>query len=341
LWQEVGGKQMVVKEKEKNLSASDLLHPKDVMKLASAIRKIDGFWFDGNCIKRALDGAFAQGELGIFSLDCLVSRSAASTSGIGKVPLTDKKAVLNNSGIVYQLDSLKYLFGELKDVGLKAALWVFLGDDDWVYSVSRDYSLDNPEVKKAINDQIGVLGNHLSDELSSLGVDVRVSGWLSVEQSLNLLNSRARLLKEIQETLPHGTLPTKVTKRLSQLVQQREQLLEIEDADSPGLRALAAQQAVQELTSFVLQGLYAPSAVHHKTQKTPLIFVNSYPELATQFLDDECLRLGLHLGFTGYPYGTIHLPGPERLAKFLRVGVKIAQKPMTCGDPKGNQNWKK
>lgn len=327
-------------EKENSTGKIELQHPKDVGQIYAAIRKIDQFCYDGNCVKTAIDKALGSGKIAIFLLDCLVAENRATSSGIGKVPLAGEAAVLGGSGVVYQMDSVKYLAEVFRKEGLQISIHLFLGDDDWVYSVSPEYRIGKPNVEKVLANQIQIIRDHLFQELTPLGAGVVVGGWLKAENISGLTDLRTNLHTKIMEAVAANCLPPKAAKRLALLVDWRQKLLEVKGIGVSNLESLVVEQAIQELTSFAFQGLCAPVVAHSYQPEVPLIFANNFPDLATQFLDDECLRLGFYLGFAGERYGTIHLPGPQRLSKFLKDGkIKAKGKVLTCGDPKGNPNY--
>src|SRR3989344_2643642 len=165
---------------------------------------------------------------------------------------------------------------------------------------------------------IQALGNRLQQETASLGAKAHVSGWLLQETTYpDVLQSRGLLLGEITTGIDNSTLPAEIIRRFNSFVKWRVAVITKADIDPIVLQSLIQQQAIQELVSFVTQGNVAPDIVHKQVPGLPLIFANTYPDVGTQHLDDECVRLGYKLGLSGYRYGTIHLPGPEKLAKFL------------------------
>jgi len=322
--------------------------PPEMKPVLKAIHRIDGFPWGGETIKESLAQAASSGEIGLFILDCLVAQPKATPTGLGKLLCNKENQIIDGSTIIYQQDSLAYLAGVLSHAGLRVSLWVFLGDDDWQYSVSPEFGYtQNPNLSKGIQAQINTIRGYLYTQKGLLanGVEINVTGWLSQELRFNLFSGRQQILQVIQTAFNDGKLPEKASKRLKQFESFRLQLITQSGLSSGGFQEMINEQTIQELASFASQGYWAPWVIHQARPKLPLIFLNTYPDLATQFLDDECVRLINHLGDYGYrgscQHGTIHLPGPKRLAKFLQ-GAKIISrggKMLTCGDPKGNPNY--
>jgi hypothetical protein len=286
------------------------------------------------------------GKVGILVLDCIVAAQIATQTGIGKVPLADLEAVAHSS-LISQFGGIKYLAETLSSKGLGVSVWTLLGDDDFKYSVSPSYSVDKPEVKSALNNQISALGGNLQSELSSLEVEAITKGWLSQEDSWpEFFDARATLHHGITSGLESGSLPPKVLQRLNSFINWRNQLVYDSGFDPSQYSDLINQQAVQELTSFAFQGHSAPDVIQKTNPDLPLIFANTFPSMGIQQLDDECVRLGKTFGLEGYKYGTIHLPGPEKLAEVLNKPVDPNYKPMTfsCGEKlqgSGKAHWQK
>lgn len=307
-----------MKEQEQKVLKIELQHYQQVAETVKVLRKIDGFMYDSLAIKAALDQAFSTGEIGVFMLDCIVADQVATEGGIGKVPLSDLGEVVAKSPLIAQFGSIKYIIETLKSKGLDVSIWAFIGDDDFQHSVSPEYSVANSAVQQGLNKQIQALGNRLQQETASLGAKAHVSGWLLQETTYpDVLQSRGLLLGEITTGIDNSTLPAEIIRRFNSFVKWRVAVITKADIDPIVLQSLIQQQAIQELVSFVTQGNVAPDIVHKQVPGLPLIFANTYPDVGTQHLDDECVRLGYKLGLSGYRYGTIHLPGPEKLAKFL------------------------
>lgn len=333
-------------ELEKTALKVKLQHPKEVADIVKALRKIDGFMYGSAYIKTALDQAFSSGgEIGIFMLDCIVADQIATESGIGKVPLTDLEEVVTKSSLIAQFGSIKYIIESLRNKGLDVSLWTFIGDDDFQYSVSPDYSVANPTVKQALSEQTQALKSNLQLEATTLGASAHVDGWLLQEATHpEILQIRDILFSEICAGLNNSTLPDKVKQRFGSFVNWRTTLVSEAGIDPTSLEKLIWQQAAQELTSFVSQGYLAPKVIDKLKPRLPLIFANTFPDVGTQHLDDECIRFGQKLGLSGYQYGTIHLPGPEKLAKFLGEPKDPNFRPMmfSCGEKvkgSGKERW--
>lgn len=319
------------------------IHKKETIATFRSLRRLDQFMYDSDAIQAGLDVAFSGvGKIGIFLLDCISADLAVTKTGIGKTPIREKQGILERSALVYQTDSIVYLIKTLKSAGLNVYVWNFLGDDDFKYSVSPEYTVDNEQVANLLKKQIELIGNHLVTNLASAD-SVTVKGWLSCEEDSPELKANRDALHQVTvDGLKTGVLPEKFLQRLSIFVQYRKELLQQAGLYSHDYDPLINKLAIEEMTSFACQGHSAPQVIHKIEPTMPLIFANSFPNLHTQTLDDVCLRIGNSVGgLAAYSYGTIHLPGPERLAKFLGQTKQVIAKNsfMSCGDPTGNKNY--
>lgn len=325
-------------EIEKNGQKASLEHPGEVSDVMKSLKRIDGFMYDSGAIKAAIDRAFSGGSIGLFALDCIVADSTADPSGIGKIPVDDPGEVIERSALVGQAGSLQYVAETLKGKGLEVSLWVFIGDDDFQYSVSPAYTIAQPGVADSLASQMQTLAGATDAAFSSYGVATHVSSWLMEEQKgPEIQEARSSLMDNVKSSVQQGVLPPKAQERLAKFVSWRTELAQMYDIDASNFSDVIQELSLQELVSFITQGLLAPFIIHKTNPDLPLLFTNTYPELGVQHLDDTCLRLGQNFGFAGYKYGTIHLPGPEKLAKFL--GQTKTQTAKTigafgCGDPK-------
>lgn len=293
-----------------------LQHPKEVSDIVRSLRKIDGFMYDSQAVKSAVDTGVSTGKIGIFMLDCIVATQDVDSSGIGKIPVGSQEAIAL-SPLVAQTQAMKYMVELLSEQGLNVSYWIFLGDDDFAYSVSANYSVRNPEIIQAVGEQVEAVGEQLKSFFSPLGVNTHTTGWLEHEKASGIQSAREQLLDYIFQGSKQVTLPEKIAKRLQSLVNWRIDLLASFGINPQDHLNLIYEQACQELASFIVQGHAAPLVIHQQQPNLPLIFANSYPNVGTQHLDDECVRLGHKLGIGGYRYGTIHLPTPDNLSKFL------------------------
>lgn len=303
------------------------------------LRKLDGFVYDGESVKDALDQAFDRGSIGIFALECIIAEPRANSSGIGKLPNTDPATIIHTSPLTYQSEGIKYAVSTLSEAGLSVGFWCFLGDDDFRYCVSKSDSVENPDIQQAVQKQIQFIVNEFQDN-EAFGCTTSISGWLSQEKDhQDLMPLRTEIKKQLQLQVEQETLSPKIAKRLQKMKNWRMELLGSLDEFMPQSEQIIAEQALEELTSFAFQGLVAPEFINRKKPQTPLIFVNTFPDVGTQHLDDECLRFGGILGVKSRKYGTIHLPGAERASAIIGKSEQGKNKDFAifrCGSPTGS-----
>lgn len=319
------------------MKIDNLRHNPKTLVAFKELRKVDQFMFGGELIKSALDQAFETGAIGLFALDCVVSEPMATDKGIGKVPLTDPEVIHKYSGILWQEEPMKHITHVLAGAGLQVGWWAFIGDDDFAHSVSSPWSLNNGEIAKAITSQVETLGVEIGQSLG----EFKLQGWYDKEQSnLQIQQARLSIVAHLTEGSEVGSLPQAVAKRLGQMKAWRTNIAKTSGLPSVEMEALIPAQAVEEMVSFMAQGLKAPDVIHQDNPYMPLIFANTFPDLGTHQLDDVCLRYPKSIGLEGEDYGTIHLPGASRLAHALDKSKKVEPgKMFTCGDPKGNPNY--
>lgn len=311
------------------------------------VRKLDQFMFETRFVKEALSKAMSGREIGLFMLDCLVANQEANESGVGKNLIISKDQVLAGSAIMYQEEGVNYLTDVLTAAGLKVHLFFYFGDDDYKYSVDPSWAIENEEVKVAVDFQLGILTELALNLFSKSGVVVSSSSWLEQESYNPEIVEMRRLVLEALRALHSGKnlglsdeIIGGVNSRIKDFVNWRTAVAGKEGVDLP--QEHLDRLALEEMTSFAVQGGFVPTLIRQKFPRLPLIFLNTYPELNAQRADDYCVRLLFALKQDKADYGTIHLPGPERLAKFLKTAVvKKGGPPLTCGDPKGNPNWPK
>lgn len=330
--------------------STQLLHHPKTLAVYKELRKVDQFMFGGESIKSGLDKAFETGAVGLFALDCVVSEPVATQEGVGKVPLTDPSDIDIYSGFLCQRDPIVHVTSEFIWAGLQVSWWAFIGDDDFAHSVSPEYSVDHGEVVTAITSQIDVV-KYKADELSeqfpqplmfqSKRGTIMIRGWLEAERSDGrILHDRSAIAETLLEGIKKESLPKPVAKRLGQMKEWRHKTVNASGLSATETESLIGKQAIEEMASFMVQGLHAPSVIHKEHPDIPLIFANTFPNLSTHQLDDSCLRFPASIGLIGEDYGTIHLSGPGRLAKALDRSKKLEPgKVLTCGDPKGNKNY--
>lgn len=296
------------------------------------LRKVDQFMFGGEHIKSALDQAFETGVIGLFALDCVVSEPMATDKGIGKVPLTDPATIKEYSGLLWQKEPIEHITRVL-NLDLNVNWLAFLGDDDFAHSVSKPWSLNDDKVSAAISCQTEILKESFGR--------FKLQGWYGKEQlDPTIQDDRSAIVTSLTEGLQAGSLPPAVSKRLGQMRSWRTNIVNKSGLSSVEMEALASAQAVEEMASFMVQGLRALDVIHQDQPDLPLIFTNTFPDLGTHQLDDACLRFPKSIGFEGEDYGTIHLPGASRLAHAFDKSKKVEPgKMFTCGDPKGNPNY--
>lgn len=316
-------------------------HQPKTIEIVKRFKKLDGFMYDLPEIKQSLDRAFEIGSIGVFALDCIVAEPHATSFGVGKIPVTNPEAVIGMSPLSYQSEGLQYIISILGEAGLNVGFWCFLGDDDFKYSVSPEYQIEIPDVRQAIEQQIQVIGNELGKMTAGFQCTTSVSGWLIREQkNQDLLSVREEIRQAIELGVEQKNLSPKIPKRFQGMSGWRRELLA-----SSGLTLTVEReqvitgQAKEELASFAFQGYAAPEVIRRENPDTPIIFMNTYPDMGTQNLDDECVRIAGSFGILSTKYGTIHLPGAERTAKVLGEIERLENKDFVvfrCGDPKGS-----
>ena len=322
------------------MSKSEKYNPKTIVAVKQ-LKKLDAFMYELPEIKKSLDQAFEGGAIGVFALDCIVAEPHATSLGVGKIPVTDTEAVVGMSPLKYQTEGLNYVISTLCEAGLHVSFWCFLGDDDFQYSVSPEYQIKVPHIRQAIEQQIQVIGDELKTTTKRFQCATSVFGWLIQEQqNQDLLPVRKEIRQAIQLGVEQEALSLKILKRFRGMVGWRKQLL-----DSSGLTLTAemeqiiTSQSEEELTSFAFQGYAASEVIGRENPDTPIIFMNTYPDMGTQNLDDECMRIVGLLGILSAKYGTIHLPGAERAAKVIGEIERAESKDFAvfrCGNPKGS-----
>jgi hypothetical protein len=320
------------------MKTDKLQHNPQTLAVTKQLRKVDGFMYGGESIKSALDQAFDTGMIGFFALDCVVSEPVATEAGIGKVPLTVPETIQEFSGILWQEESMKHVTNVLVDAGLQVSWWAFIGDDDFIHSVSPPWSIVNDKISSAIASQTESLKAKINPSLGKF----ELQGWFSVEQfDFQIQSDRSSIVTQLAEGLQARSLPQAVAKRSGQMKEWRTNIVKASGLSPVKMESLISAQAIEEMASFMVQGLWAPDVIHQDQPDMPLIFVNTFPDLGTHQLDDACLRFPKLIGLKGEDYGTIHLPGASRLAHALDKSKKVVSsgKMMTCGDPKGNANY--
>ena len=288
--------------------------------------------FGGENIKSALDQAFETGAIGFFALDCVVSEPVATEEGIGKIPLVDPVEIKKFSGLLWQKEPIEHIARTL-NFNLNVNWLAFLGDDDFAHSVSKPWSLDDDKVSAAIFAQTETLKENLDQ--------FKLQGWYGKEQSdPKIQHDRSAIVASLTEGLQAGLLPQAVSKRLGQMKAWRTNIVKVSGLSPIEMEALISVQAVEEMASFMVQGLGGLDVIHKEFPDIPLIFANTFQDLGAHQLDDVCLRYPKSIGLAGEDYGTIHLLGASRLAHSLDKSKKVIPgKMMTCGDPKGNANY--
>lgn len=314
------------------MKTDKLHHNPETLAAMKELRKVDGFMFGGELIKSALDQAFETGAIGFFALDCVVSEPVATEQGIGKIPLVDPAEIKKFSGLLWQKEPIEHIASTLNFI-LNVNWLAFLGDDDFAHSVSKPWSLDDDRVSMAISSQMETLIESFDR--------FKLQGWHCKEQSdPKIQDDRSAIVVGLTEGLQTGSLPPAISKRLGQMKAWRANIAKASGLSPVEMEALISAQAVEEMASFMVQGLRAPDVIHSDQPDLPLIFANTFPDLGTHQLDDACLRFPKSIGLKGEDYGTIHLPGASRLAHALDKSKKVIPgKMMTCGDPKGNANY--
>lgn len=314
------------------MNIDKLHHNPKTLDVFKELRKVDQFMFGGENIKSALDQAFETDAIGFFALDCIVSEPIATEEGIGKIPLVDPAEIKKFSGLLWQKEPIEYITRAL-NLNLNVNWLAFLGDDDFAHSVSKPWSLDDDRVSMAISSQMKTLKESFDR--------FKLQGWHCKEQSNpKIQDDRSAIVISLTEGLQAGSLPPAVSKRLGQMKTWRTNIVKASKLSPVEMEALISAQAVEEMASFMVQGLCAPGVIHQDHPGMPLIFANTFPDLGTHQLDDVCLRYPKSIGLEGEDYGTIHLLGASRLAHALDKSKKVIPgKMMTCGDPKGNANY--
>ncbi len=289
-------------ESENSFIPSD---PK-VAALFAEFSSLDKSMYEPYLIANALDIAFSSGSLAIFLSDCTVSTTRVTSTGIGKTPSQKQNRVLEKSSVLNS--SLGYLANTLKDKGVDTEFWVYIGDDDYKYSVSTEFDITHTEIKIALEDQIAWIGQTLKTRLKPYGATAIVEGWLAQEETHpEILETRTQFFNSISNLLKSNNLPENIKKRLDIFVNYRKELLN--GSSLPVRDDLILDLAIHELTSLVVQGAYAPLLIQIAKPDIPIIFANSYPYLNTQFLEDEVFRFGQKINPVFPSYGTIHVPG--------------------------------
>jgi hypothetical protein len=232
---------------------------------------------------------------------------------------------------------MRHITNVLAEAGLQVGWWAFIGDDDFAHSVSFPWSIENAKVFSAISSQAETLKVKID---SSLG-KFELQGWYGKEQADSQIQSdRSSIAVRLTEGMQAGSLPQAVVKRLGQMKGWRTNIVNAGGLPLAEMEPLISSQAIEEMASFMVQGLRAPDVIHRENPDMPLIFANTFPDLGVHQLDDVCLRFPNSIGLEGKDYGTIHLPGASRLAHALDKSKKVEPgKMFTCGDPKGNENY--
>ncbi|MDD3648458.1 MAG: hypothetical protein PHS44_08255 [Candidatus Dojkabacteria bacterium] len=311
-----------------------------------SIRRVDQFIFNRSESRRALEAAQEKGEIVMFSLDCTVATPEATQSGIGKFPSIDPVQIRDTFGPFYQYDTLAYIGEVLSDptgIGADVHFVVFLHDEDYLYSVSPEFSFQSTATYQALQIQHQIIAGELESQMQGHFSSLSVQSWASIELSHpEIGNSRLKIVETLQTLYLQGALPLHISKQLEAFIFWRKELLAGLAVDFPDSGSVIFDQAVQELASIVLQGYYAPVVIQGLYPDVPIIMVNTFPDLRAQFLDDHSLSFGqVCLGADlPIPYGIVHAPGPERFEKFMKQEAKVKKgKVLTCGDPTGNPNY--
>lgn len=297
-------------------SASEIAKIKE--DLAKRFKKVDPSIWGFDLFDQTLSAALSCGEVGIFLLDCLVAEPKMADGALGKTLITDAQTVLVKSGILYQVEPIKFLLAKLAKHGLKISLFTFLGDDDFVYSVSAPFALQHASVQDAVNWQIATIGHQFKQTLGQMpNVDVQFLSWFQAEQHY-LPGVRNGFSAKMKQAVVDGSLPAPVIKRLTDFIGWRQQTVSSAGLNTTAYVDVIAAQAVEELTCFAFQGGFAPAVIQELSPNLPLIFFNHYPDPVVHPLDDVCVRLAGQWGYPTVDYSTVHLYGPEVLAQTLQ-----------------------
>lgn len=284
--------------------------------LMHEVRLVDKKIYDPQLIEHAFQQALNSGQIGFFILDCAVAYSDAKSSGIGKIPSKTQKKVLEKSSVVTKSTSLSYLASTINHVGVQSNFWTFIGDDDYKYSVTPEYGIDNKDVKTSLLNQVNWIKSALEQKLKGLNAEINVSGWLEQEKKFQEIEQfRTKVYQTVTDLHYHGRLPQNIAQRFKVFHDFRKDLLKRSyyfnfDQD------LVLRLALEELTSLITQGAYAASVIRASYPGMPLIFLNTFPDHEMQVLEDDVLRFGRVLNPTLPQYGTIHLDNTRLLPHY-------------------------
>lgn len=230
-----------------------LNHNPETLSVFKELRKVDQFMFGGENIKSALDQAFETGAIGFFALDCVVSEPIATEEGIGKIPLVDPAEIKKFSGLLWQKEPIEHIARTLNSI-LNVNWLAFLGDDDFAHSVSKPWSLDDDRVFMAISSQMETLKESFDR--------FKLQGWHCKEQSdPKIQDDRSAIVVSLTEGLQAGSLPPAISKRLGQMKAWRTNIVKASGLSPVEMEALISTQAVEEMASFMVQGLRAVAVI--------------------------------------------------------------------------------
>jgi len=308
-----------------------------VAEIWHAVKMVDDRPFNPGLIKTVLTQGVNSGQVNLFALECVASYPDASDLGVGKV-VCGNEQIANYSTTVYAAPAISYLVDQLHEFGIKVNYQVFLGDDDFVYSVDQPWQSIVPGVTHLINDQVGWLEQNLPQEYHLIeGDQILVHKWTEIEQTDTQIGcTRQAIANYLQAAVKEEIkLAGPVQSRLESFIKWRKEIAKVSKA--PVEESHLAALAVNELSSFATQGFWAPQI------NSQSININTFP--GTAFADDLCMRLGQQRIFgTAVDFGTIH-PCPVHLeGKLLSTNRGQSAKSksgavFTCGDPTGNPNF--
>src|SRR3989344_438237 len=122
-------------QKEEKISVSNF------EKVWHAVNQVDSHLFSGDRVKEAVKKAIHSQKLGLFALDCIVSYPKAHSNQVGKAPAQSFDEFVQNSLILYHQEPLAYLLDEFHKTNIAVELSIFLGDDDYQYSVDQPWKI--------------------------------------------------------------------------------------------------------------------------------------------------------------------------------------------------------
>lgn len=308
-------------------------------------KMIDKEPFNRVWLQESFTQAATSGRICLVALECVAAYLDASYQGVGKTPINSPDSLLKYSTAFYNSRAIKLFINQCHGLGVKVDYHVFLGDDDFVYSVDPAWSIQNTHISQAIEFQTKYFVENFPIACGLNGKDIlKVHSSKQIEdKSEEIKAARSVIYQYIKDGIGGKVmLPGLVIGRLKNFLNWRKEI-----AKSAGIMPdenHLLDLALQELTSFAYQGHFAPLLAKEVSgENAPVVYVNTYP--GHYSADDACMRLGINwVGLKGLPLGTIH-PNIDlynnRLAPKSASKVKSMRKGavFTCGDPKGNPNF--